>query len=178
MAKSSNHEDLFKEFERFFPSRWTRITHCRDDVDLQTLHSLEIAKQKHFKNCSPCPECGKAIEQLSWLYYLDTEHSSPLQGGWMTVCDQDEKVVDFFIERQEFYPWEIVEAARNKEARFSGVPQGSKPCPKCKRSHDQMSWLWFESPEEDWHALAGRAGWLSICDTCHIQVEFLVMLMS
>jgi|GEM_PF-1597952 len=167
-----------------FISRWEKITRCRDDQNLQGLHSLEDAKRKHLQSCSPCPICGDSVNQLSWLYYLDPEHSWPRQGGWMTVCDKDKQEVNFFITRQEFYPWEIIDAARNDkrlQAKFrsrSEVPQGYECCPNCKRLPKDLSWFWFSSPEEEWQALAGGAGWMSVCDVCHIQVEFLEMIMS
>jgi len=107
-----------------------------------------------------------------------------MQGGWMTVCDQDEVEVDFFVEQQEFYSWEIVETERNNTINQTQLKsesetlRGSMSCPKCKRTPQQLSWFWFHSPQKDWEALAGRAGWMSICDVCHIQVEFLPALMS
>lgn len=184
MNKSNTPEDFYEEYERLFPSRWKRITQCRQDANLQGMYSLADAKQKHLNDCSPCSTCGKSVDQLLWIYYLDLEHSWPRQGGWMTVCDTDEKEVDLFVERQEFYPWEIVDAARNDkalQAQFkaqSEIPTGHMHCPNCKRLPEQLSWFWFGSPNRDWKFLVGRAGWMSVCDTCHIQVEFLVEIMS
>lgn len=183
MTRSNAYDEFMEEMIKKFPDRWTRVTQCRNDADLQSQQSLEAAKQKYSKEGSPCPVCGKGSEQLAWLYYIDTEHCSPRKGGWMTVCDEDEKEVDFFVERQEFYPWEMVEAERNNEFQpkfriLYGPPKGSEHCPICKRPPEELSWIWFSSPQEDWASLAGRAGWLSICDPCHIQVEFEVSVMS
>jgi hypothetical protein len=156
---------------------WEQVTHLRNEQWLQDLHSLDDAKKKHLHECSSCPTCGATAEQLVWLY-----SSEPMPGGWITVCDRDEMVVDFF--RGEFYPWENVDASRNdallqaKNTLDPSIIKGSTSCPNCGLASEQLSWFWFSSPQEDWDALAGRAGWMSVCDTCHIQVEFLDEIMS
>jgi len=84
----------------------------------------------------------------------------------------------------EFYPWENVDASRNdallqaKNTLDPSIIKGIKSCPNCGLASEQLSWFWFSSPQEDWDALAGRAGWMSVCDACHIQVEFLNEIMS
>lgn len=157
--------------------RWNRITRCRRDVNLQSQHSIENAKQKYLKNCVSCPQCGKPVEQLSWVYIFDTENRNPRQGGWVTVCDMDQKEVSFFVEQQEFFPWEIVDAAKNNEIfqiRFIsmfGNPSGRLSCPVCNQPPERLLWLGVRSSDESWDSLAGIEGWLSICEVCHLQVE-------
>jgi len=150
---------------------WEQATHFRSEQWIQDLYSLDDAKKSHLHECSPCPTCGAPAAQLGWLYSL-----APEPGGWVTVCDRDKLVINFF--RSEFYSWESVDAARN-DARLQlehplepGSSQGRNACPNCGRISEQLSWFWFNSPPEDWAALAGRAGWMSMCDVCHIQVEF------
>jgi hypothetical protein len=35
-----------------------------------------------------------------------------------------------------------------------------------------LSWFHFESPDETWEHLGGRAGWMTVCDRCHLQLDF------
>ena len=81
----------------------------------------------------------------------------------------------------DFFPWEDVEASRNNrllqgehplaEARQS-YGSFANPCPKCQATADKLSWFYFESPAETWESLCGRAGWMTVCDRCHAQVEY------
>jgi HEAT repeat protein len=45
-------------------------------------------------------------------------------------------------------------------------------CPVCSKPADQLAWFFFSTPPETWRALMGRAGWMTVCDDCHIQVDF------
>jgi hypothetical protein len=79
------------------------------------------------------------------------------------------------------YPWEHVNASRHNQrlqqkhkpdealARYEGK---AKPCPKCGRTFRDLAWFYFESPEWTWENLCGRAGWMAVCDACHLQVDF------
>jgi hypothetical protein len=85
------------------------------------------------------------------------------------------------------YPWEDVEAARRNprlqaqhhsaEARAHYKSQ-AKPCPKCLTPPDQLAWFYFESPPETWAHLCGVAGWITVCDSCHLQVDFFTDILS
>jgi hypothetical protein len=41
---------------------------------------------------------------------------------------------------------------------------------------DKLEWFYFISPPSAWQALAGRAGWMTACQQCSIQVDFFVEL--
>jgi hypothetical protein len=90
-------------------------------------------------------------------------------------------------ESEESYPWPDVEAAR-KNARLQGKHpisegqarhlHGAKACPKCGVAAERLAWLYFESPEGTWELLCGRAGWMTVCDECHVQVDFFLEILS
>jgi len=62
------------------------------------------------------------------------------------------------------------EAARYRER--------ARPCPKCGRTSKDLAWFYFESPEWTWANLCGRAGWITVCDACHAQVDCFLESMS
>jgi hypothetical protein len=85
------------------------------------------------------------------------------------------------------FPREDVEAARiNVELqarkavdtnRIASLPD-LKPGPNCKATGPELAWFYFESPKWTWENLRGRAGLMSVCDRCHIQVEFRMTTMN
>lgn len=88
----------------------------------------------------------------------------------------------------EEFPWEDVEAARGRtslqaehdadQAR-AGYLKWAKPCPNCGAPPERLSWFYFRSPEWTWQEdLCGRAGWMTVCDPCHVQVDFFMEVMS
>lgn len=85
------------------------------------------------------------------------------------------------------FPWPDVEASRNDLELQEEHPATeiqyyltvAKPCPKCHATPDQLTWFYFKSPPWTWgEYLCGRAGWLSVCDPCHIQVDYFEEIMS
>ena len=91
-------------------------------------------------------------------------------------------------ENGETFPWEDVEQSRN-DKRLQGehpLAEGqnryaafAKPCPKCHATANMLSWFYFESPAATWgEDLCGRAGWMTVCDRCHVQVDFFCEEMS
>lgn len=90
-------------------------------------------------------------------------------------------------EDDDQFPWEDVEAARKNQRlqrehpvsvgrqRYSAT---AKPCPNCQTPADSLSWFYFESPSETWEHLCGRAGWMTVCDRCHLQVDFFLEVMN
>jgi HEAT repeat protein len=54
----------------------------------------------------------------------------------------------------------------------------SHSCPLCGRAANQLAWFFFSTPPETWEVLVGRAGWMTVCDKCHIQVDFFGGIMS
>jgi len=85
------------------------------------------------------------------------------------------------------FPWDDVEASRKNGGLQKKHPLSerenyisiAKPCPKCQTDPARLTWFYFQSPPWTWgEALCGRAGWLSVCDNCHFQVEFFEEVMS
>ena len=81
-----------------------------------------------------------------------------------------------------FFPWEDVDACRvDSERQRLKAEAHKKPdletklCPACQKPAE---WIWFDSPPWTWEKLCGRAGWLALCDNCHLQVEFQMVLMN
>jgi hypothetical protein len=58
------------------------------------------------------------------------------------------------------------------------VPPANTSCPACGQLPKDLDWVWVESPEDTWTHLCGRAGWLSICRPCGLQVEFRMTVIS
>ena len=85
------------------------------------------------------------------------------------------------------FPWPDVEAARANRKLQKQHPSTqiqdslgqAKPCPKCHTEPAQLTWFYFETPAWTWGIyLCGRAGWLSLCEPCHVQVDFFEEIMS
>ena len=81
---------------------------------------------------------------------------------------------------QGMFPWPDVEASR-AEAAMQENAEREHPrshatvCPRCQKP---LGWIYFSSPSWTWRKLWGRAGWLGICDPCHLQVEFKLSVMN
>lgn len=103
---------------------------------------------------------------------------------------ESKEQVDFIVAYEEdikkIFPWEDVSACRGYSGKKK-IPWSfgkkkylvqAKPCPRCGKKPDELYWIYFESPEFTWELLCGRAGWLTICDTCHYQVNFFLEKMS
>lgn len=85
------------------------------------------------------------------------------------------------------FPWEDIEAARKNKwlQREHPLTEGqqhyaakAKACPQCQTTAAQLAWFYFDSPEETWEHLCGRAGWMTVCDHCHLQVDFFMDMMN
>jgi excisionase family DNA binding protein len=86
-----------------------------------------------------------------------------------------------------FFPWHQVNVARadhdlqsrhSIDTAKSQYHAEARPCPKCDTPPDQLTWIYFRSPEGTWAHKCGRAGWLVVCDSCRIQTDFFLELMS
>lgn len=69
---------------------------------------------------------------------------------------------------------------RTKQARLEGNFASQQTLfgnsePRCQQP---LTWIYFSSPAWTWSKLCRRAGWLGICDPCHIQVEFDLVVMN
>lgn len=51
-------------------------------------------------------------------------------------------------------------------------------CPTCGAAPTDLHWTYFRSPDWTWERRCGRAGWLTSCDHCGIDVDFFVESMS
>jgi hypothetical protein len=84
------------------------------------------------------------------------------------------------------FPREDVEKARQNQRLQRSHPPAeadtyrgtAKPCPKCGRSTNELAWFYFESPKWTWDNLCGRAGWMTVCDSCRVQVDFFLEVMN
>jgi len=91
------------------------------------------------------------------------------------------------LEDDDSFPLEHVTASRKNSrlqrshpvspAKTKYVSQ-AKACPKCGATPEQLAWFYFESPPWTWEHLCGRAGWMTVCDKCHLQVDFFLQLMN
>lgn len=81
---------------------------------------------------------------------------------------------------QGIFPWADVDVSRADTELQNAALQESPhthdgACPRCQRP---LNWIYFSSPPWTWEQLCGRAGWLSLCDPCHLQVKFDLVLMN
>lgn len=97
--------------------------------------------------------------------------------------------------QRTFFPWEDVEACRGKGLEkgnsIDGAPavlgcaadllpdgppaagaRGAESCPTCGTLSENLTWIYFVSPPWSWRELCGSAGWITVCDKCHVQVQF------
>jgi hypothetical protein len=84
-------------------------------------------------------------------------------------------------------PWEDVEASRRNHGlqRRHRIDQAketylleARSCPSCHTAPSALSWFYFRSPEGTWPAECGCAGWMTVCDSCRLQVNFFIEVMS
>ncbi len=92
------------------------------------------------------------------------------------------------------FSWEEVEDCINRKIYvdddhprlFMGIYSGKilypipnqVPCPICGKPSEDLYWIYYSSPKCIWNRLCGRAGPLSICTDCHLQVQFICHFMS
>jgi hypothetical protein len=84
-------------------------------------------------------------------------------------------------------PREDVEASRRNPRLQAKHPvtegknhylASAKACPRCETVPESLNWFYFGSPKETWSMQCGVAGWLAICDNCHLHVNFFPEAMS
>jgi hypothetical protein len=163
---------------------WERVDACRQDEALQSQHPPTFGGDEHLAGSTTCPLCGAPAERLSWVYFDD----HPVPPGWLGICDRCHAQVELLSdESAAHYSWQLVNAARNDQRlQEQHSPEDARrcyghnasPCPKCNTPAERLAWFYFSSPEQDWRALAGRAGWMTVCDQCNLQVDFSVEVLS
>ncbi len=97
-----------------------------------------------------------------------------------------------------FFPWEDVEACRTGAPPDGEVPvelvltaptrdvaaakaryeRQAVACTTCGTPSGELAWIHFRSPLWTWQLLCGREGWLTVCDRCHLQVDFFMESMN
>jgi len=80
--------------------------------------------------------------------------------------------------RQGYFPWEDVEACRKRRGRSPRPEERAIACPECHTPGERLTWIHFSSPAWTWQNLCGREGWLTVCDRCHLQVQFFAEMIS
>ena len=50
----------------------------------------------------------------------------------------------------------------------------AKPCPQCGRAATELFWFSVTDPEAAWDTGTGRVGFLTVCERCQLQVDFLI----
>ena len=75
------------------------------------------------------------------------------------------------------FPWRDVIDCMGEKLPESEY-EGQHPCPLCARPSDELEWIKFSSPPWTWQRRARRAGPLSICPGCKIQVQFICEMMN
>ena len=84
------------------------------------------------------------------------------------------------FEDDDQFPWRMSKRWKNQWLqREHPVAEGlgiyaakAKACPRCHTAAGQLIWFYFDTPSEMWEHLCGRAGWMTVCDRCHLQVGF------
>jgi len=86
-----------------------------------------------------------------------------------------------------YFPWDDVLASKNhtrSEERHSVEDAQKKylrrasPCPQCGVPAERLSWIYLLSPEWTWQTFCGKAGWITVCDECKLQIDFFPEIMN
>lgn len=88
---------------------------------------------------------------------------------------------------EERFPWQDADAARKNTRlqRRHDVSEAhehylsaARSCPRCAAAPGELTWFYFESPKWTWENLCGRAGWMTVCDPCRVQVDFFMEVLN
>jgi len=83
----------------------------------------------------------------------------------------------------EFFPWRHVQQSiESIEWNFRTIwveftqkdYPDARPCPKCASLATDLFWLSTSDLEPAWDAGSGRVGFLTLCERCRVQVDFLI----
>jgi hypothetical protein len=83
--------------------RWEEIEKARRDTSLKPLVSIREVKQRYLPKARACPQCYEPPETLIWVYYKTPPPPEWMlracgRAGWVTVCEECKRQVDFFTE--------------------------------------------------------------------------------
>jgi hypothetical protein len=83
-----------------------------------------------------------------------------------------------------FFPWPAVQEAVDQidstvhrhaiEMAQELHLERARACPQCGRPASDLFWFSISDPEEAWDRGTGRVGFLTLCERCQMQVDFLV----
>lgn len=73
------------------------------------------------------------------------------------------------LELQEKYPADGAAERYGSKARS---------CPGCGASPDMLRWFWYTTPPITWAMKMGRAGWMTCCKRCDLQIDFFIAMMN
>jgi len=111
-----------------------------------------------------------AEKPLSWEEYQKTKAVMAEQARWRTMAEG-------------IFPWADVDACRTTAGNGDAWPP-EKPMPEplhektCPCCNAPLTWIFFRSPRWTRQKLCGRAGWLGLCDRCHLQMDFFLTVMN
>ena len=159
-----------------------------DPITSEEARVLREAVLKHYR----------LDDVIEWL-----EHKPITWSEYETLRDRRATRRWLALREVGYFPWEDVqtcqqdavreaEGMRQAPALLGSVEEhahtaddakrayGSRavPCSKCGASPDKLTWIRFTSPAWTWKKLCGRAGWLTICESCHLQIDFFKEVMN
>ena len=162
-----NHNDVYWDFNK---NEWTEFSQVIDKYLDDNMHEIVVNN------------LGAYLEDLA--EQGDKDELEKIIGSAQELLNK----IIAAEEDDEFFPWEDIIACRNKkkssetgeaEAEARKRLEGTiAPCPKCGKKFEEMELFYFESPEETWRHLCGRAGWIVICPDCKKQIRFMLEVMS
>jgi hypothetical protein len=138
-------------------------------------HALEYLQKAPPEVVTPV---RTAAIQAGLIKSADSENQTEIEDAESMDDDDDGD--------EDQYPWEDVDKARHNRRLQRNHPPGeadkyrgtAKPCPMCGKVSRELAWFYFESPKRTWENLCGRAGWMTVCDACHVQVDFFLEVMN
>ena len=81
--------------------------------------------------------------------------------------------------REGYFPWPDVDACRGRSGKATPKPiDRARHCPQCGATPNVLTWVHFVSPPWTWESMCGRAGWLTVCDPCGLQIDFFMETMN
>ena len=108
-----------------------------------------------------------------------------IKGENLSQFKKSKIYLDYLME-SGFFSWAHINASRADAdlQNLHYIEQGknlylskARPCPRCDTPTNQLTWIYYRNPEWTW-GKCDRAGWLIVCDRCHIQTDFFLELIS
>jgi hypothetical protein len=72
----------------------------------------------------------------------------------------------------------LLHLSGHRRDRGREYARDARPCPECGDTFDQLTCVYYASRSSTWQKMCGRAGWLVVCDRCHVQVQFFLEVMN